>query len=121
MERYYYDKKFNELFVRLINIIEEFHNYKISIKYDIIPDFETPKQYIETYKKYLDDFMKEYKNDLCLDNFLTAICKLLEKHQTLKPIEFLLNNLADHNDIRDFHKVKIMKYISNVYPEEINK
>jgi hypothetical protein len=105
----------------LINIIEEFHNYEISAKYDIIPDFETPKQYKETYQKYLDDFMKEYKNDLCLDDFLTAICKLLEKHQALKPIEFLLNDIAEHNDIRDFHKVKIMKYLSNVYPDEINK
>ena len=58
-------------------------------------------------------------DDLSDHEFLTRIlCEPLKNSLTPKPIEFLLD-IVKHDHTPDHHKVNMMKYISDVYHEQI--
>jgi hypothetical protein len=111
MDKYKKDKKFIDLYKRIIWFCEKSKSSTTHLFYD----------YDHTeydYKKYMKEFITEYKNDLCLDDFLEMICKPLEKRHSPKPIELLLD-LVEHYNTPDYQKIQIIEYIYDVYPEQI--
>jgi hypothetical protein len=112
MERYHNDKKFRDIYTRVITMLEKINNSSKFLNYDYDPN-------PDTLMKYMKEFMTEYKNDLCLDDFLEAISKPLEKREYPKPINFLTYILGCN--ISSYQKAEIIKYIYKVYSDQINE
>jgi len=68
----------------------------------------------------MKEFISEYQNDVCIDDFLTAICKPLETREYPNPIQFLIWIVREGN-IENDQKVKIFKYIYETYPDQITE
>ena len=111
MEKYSSDDKFRKLYSKLVKVIEKIHNDYILYQYT---------DSTITFKKHMKEFITEYKNDLCLNDFLRAICKPLEKCENPNPIQFLIWIVREGN-IENYQKVKICKYIYEVYPDQITE
>jgi hypothetical protein len=109
MEKYYSDDKFRKIYSRLVKVIKTIHN-------DFILYHHTDSTI--TFKKYMKEFTSEYKNDLYLDDFLTAICKPLENCGYPNSINFLIW-IAREGNIENDQKIKIFKYIYETYPDQI--
>ena len=111
MDKYKKDNKFIELYKKVIWFCEKRKSSTTHLFYD----------YDHTehdYKKYMKDFIDITMNDLDDYDFLEMICKPLEKRQSPKPIELLLD-LVEHYNTPDYHKIQIIEYIYDVYPEQI--
>jgi hypothetical protein len=113
MEKYYNDKKFREDYTKIVHHCNISRMPTTHMFYDYDPNRSE-------YKKHMNDFIEKYKDVLGDDDFLMAMCKPLEKREYPKPINILLD-LFEHYNNTDSNRVKIIKYIHKVYPEQIIK